>query len=56
MESQFKHILTNTEFIFQDQVYKKTSFNRGMYYKDGQPVFKNFKKNTLILVKDDNNV
>lgn len=44
----YKHVPFGENFIHNEIKYKKTSFHRGYYYKNGRIVFKNFKNKHLV--------
>lgn len=48
IEVSFKFVAFKAEFEHNGQVYTKTNFSRGYYYKDGIKLFKRFKKLTKV--------
>jgi hypothetical protein len=48
IEVNFKFVPFKAEFEYEDQIYIKTNFQRGYYYKEGRKVFRNFKKQTKV--------
>jgi hypothetical protein len=52
-EMDYKHIPFDVKFEHEGQVYTKTNFKRGYYYKDGKKVFRYFKKRTKVILKEE---
>ena len=48
VEVKYKYVPFNCKFEFEGQEYEKTNHHRGFYYKNGEIVFRVFKKSKIV--------
>lgn len=53
VQVNYKYVVHGAKFTFQGQEYTKTNHGRGIYYKDGKTIHRNFKQLTVVDTKED---
>lgn len=48
MNLQFRHLLLQEQFLFDNILYTKTNYQRGYYLQNGQKIYRRFKKDKLV--------
>lgn len=51
VEVKYKYVPFSVNFVHKEQKYTKSNHSRGYYFDGGEKIFRNFKKQTLVLVE-----